>query len=118
MAKECDQPRNPATIKCRNCDEMGHASRDCTAPKDWSRVKCSNCEEMGHTYRRCKQPPKEEAGELGEDNARYGVAADTGAPAPTNVSGAGTAEWNTSSAQNAWETPATAAPTLAAAGGW
>ena len=49
LAKECDQPRNPATIQCRNCDEFGHTSRDCTAPKDWSKVKCNNCGEMGHT---------------------------------------------------------------------
>ena len=24
IAKECDQPRNTATIQCRNCDQMGH----------------------------------------------------------------------------------------------
>ena len=41
QAKECDQPRNPALMQCRNCDQMGHSSRECTAPKDWSKVKCN-----------------------------------------------------------------------------
>lgn len=48
MAKECDQPRNPDTVVCRNCEKMGHFSRDCTEPKDWSKHKCSNCGELGH----------------------------------------------------------------------
>lgn len=50
VAKECDQPRNPDTVLCRNCEKLGHFSKDCTEPKDWSKVKCSNCSEMGHTY--------------------------------------------------------------------
>lgn len=45
MSKECDKPRNPATVTCRNCDEMGHFSRDCTKKKDYSKVKCSNCDQ-------------------------------------------------------------------------
>jgi hypothetical protein len=51
MAKECDQPRNPATVTCRNCDEVGHFSRDCPKPKDWSKVQCQNCKEFGHTIK-------------------------------------------------------------------
>lgn len=51
MAKECDQPRNPDMVLCRNCEKTGHFSRDCPEPKDWSKVKCSNCGEMGHTIK-------------------------------------------------------------------
>ncbi|KAI9802528.1 MAG: hypothetical protein M1833_001600 [Piccolia ochrophora] len=56
MAKECEEPRDPATVTCRNCDEVGHFSKECPKPRDYSRVKCSNCGEMGHTIKRCKQP--------------------------------------------------------------
>ncbi|KAK2741191.1 hypothetical protein FQN55_008454 [Onygenales sp. PD_40] len=66
MAKECDKPRNPETVTCRNCDEVGHFSRDCTKKKDWSKVQCSNCKEMGHTYRRCTKPVE------GDENADGG----------------------------------------------
>jgi hypothetical protein len=45
IAKECDQPRNPATITCRNCEQMGHMSRECPEPRDYSKVQCSNCQE-------------------------------------------------------------------------
>lgn len=48
MAKECDQPRNPDMVVCRNCEKMGHFSRDCPEPKNWEKHKCSNCGEMGH----------------------------------------------------------------------
>jgi hypothetical protein len=48
MAKECDQPRNPDTVVCRNCEKTGHFSRECPEPKDWSKHKCSNCGELGH----------------------------------------------------------------------
>jgi hypothetical protein len=53
MAKECDQPRNPATVTCRNCEKVGHFSRDCPEPKDWSKVQCQNCQEFGHTIKVC-----------------------------------------------------------------
>ena len=45
MSKECDKPRNPATVTCRNCEELGHFSKDCPKPRDYSKVKCSNCGE-------------------------------------------------------------------------
>jgi hypothetical protein len=62
MAKECDQPRNPATMTCRNCDQrklstdfvnknaanvlsVGHMSKECPKPRDYSKVKCSNCDQ-------------------------------------------------------------------------
>lgn len=45
MAKECEKPRNPDNVTCRNCEEMGHFSRDCPKPRDYSKVKCSNCDE-------------------------------------------------------------------------
>ena len=45
MSKECDKPRNPANVTCRNCEEMGHFSKDCTKKKDYSKVKCSNCDQ-------------------------------------------------------------------------
>ena len=48
MAKDCDQPRNPDTVVCRNCEKTGHFSRDCPEPKDWSKHKCSNCGQLGH----------------------------------------------------------------------
>jgi hypothetical protein len=51
MVKECDQPRNPESVKCRNCEKTGHFSRDCPEPKDWSKVQCSNCSEFGHTIK-------------------------------------------------------------------
>ena len=78
VSKECDKPRNPATVTCRNCDETGHFSRDCPLPRDYSKVKCQNCGEsmqskplysfvlftdripVGHTKVRCKQPPAED----------------------------------------------------------
>jgi hypothetical protein len=53
MAKECDQPRNPATVTCRNCEKVGHFSRECPEPKDWSKVQCQNCQEFGHTIKVC-----------------------------------------------------------------
>lgn len=51
MAKDCDQPRNPDNVTCRNCEKQGHFSRDCTEPKDWSKVQCQNCQEFGHTIK-------------------------------------------------------------------
>ena len=45
MSKECDKPRNPENVTCRNCEEMGHFSRDCPKPRDYSKVKCTNCEQ-------------------------------------------------------------------------
>ncbi len=27
-------PRNPATMVCRNCDETGHMSKECPKPRD------------------------------------------------------------------------------------
>lgn len=45
MSKECDKPRNPANVTCRNCEEMGHFSKDCPKPRDYSKVKCSNCDQ-------------------------------------------------------------------------
>ncbi|OJD23040.1 hypothetical protein ACJ73_05609 [Blastomyces percursus] len=59
ISKECDKPRNPDTITCRNCEEVGHSSRDCTKKKDWSKVQCNNCKEMGHTIRRCPKQAEE-----------------------------------------------------------
>ena len=91
MAKECDKPRNPETVKCKNCDEMGHFSRDCTKPRDYSRIKCSNCDQstlldplscikslfaneriVGHTKVRCKEPIKE------VDDGGFGTGGETG----------------------------------------
>ena len=34
MAKECTEPRNMATVQCRNCDEYGHFSKECPKPRD------------------------------------------------------------------------------------
>ena len=45
ISKECDKPRNPATVTCRNCESMGHFSKDCPKPRDYSKVKCSNCDQ-------------------------------------------------------------------------
>ena len=45
MSKECDKPRNPATVTCRNCEEMGHFSKECPKPRDYSKVKCQNCDQ-------------------------------------------------------------------------
>ena len=45
MSKECDKPRNPENVTCRNCEEMGHFSRDCPKPRDYSKVKCQNCDQ-------------------------------------------------------------------------
>lgn len=59
MSRECDKPR---VMKCRNCDEEGHASRECPKPRDWSRVKCRNCNNFGHGEKRCPEPPAETAG--------------------------------------------------------
>lgn len=56
MAKECDQPRNPDLVTCRNCEKQGHFSRDCPEPKDWSKVQCQNCQEFGHTAKVRKTP--------------------------------------------------------------
>lgn len=53
MAKECDQPRNPDTVTCRNCDEQGHFSKDCPKPRDYSKVQCKNCQQFGHTIKVC-----------------------------------------------------------------
>lgn len=53
MSRECDKPR---VMKCRNCDEEGHAARDCTKPRDWTRVKCRNCNNYGHGEKRCPEP--------------------------------------------------------------
>lgn len=59
MSRECDKPR---VMKCRNCDEEGHASRECPKPRDWSRVKCRNCNNFGHGEKRCPEPPAENTG--------------------------------------------------------
>ena len=48
VSKECEKPRNPATVTCRNCDEVGHFSRDCPKPRDYSKVKCSNCDQSAY----------------------------------------------------------------------
>lgn len=91
MSKECDKPRNPENVTCRNCEEMGHFSRDCPKPKDWSKVKCQNCDQsmlpdlfscnklvfankkiVGHTKARCKEPIKE----VGDEG--FGNGGDTG----------------------------------------
>ena len=45
MSRECDKPRDTSTMKCRNCDDMGHLSRECPKPRDYSKVKCSVCEQ-------------------------------------------------------------------------
>lgn len=96
QSKECDKPRNPATVTCRNCEEMGHFSKECPKPRDYSKVKCQNCGEsklfhlsflrltgliplaVGHTKVRCKQPAAEAEGG-GFDNG--GLGGDTPAAA-------------------------------------
>ncbi|KAI9850357.1 MAG: hypothetical protein M1838_005804 [Thelocarpon superellum] len=87
MAKECAEPRNMATVACRNCDQVGHFSRECPLPTDWSKVKCNNCGEMGHTVKRCKQPVPDTTEGYGgaEPLASAGVAVESG---PVAASGA------------------------------
>lgn len=73
MARDCTEPRNIASVQCRNCDEFGHMSKDCPKPRDsefghlWpskttanhrtvTRVKCNNCQQMGHYKSKCPNP--------------------------------------------------------------
>lgn len=97
MAKECDQPRNPDNVTCRNCENQGHFSRDCPEPKDWSKVQCQNCQEFGHTIKRCKAAPAEgDAMGLGgavEASGGWGAGDGTAAAAGDWESGGGDGGW-------------------------
>ncbi len=135
MSKECDKPRNPATVTCRNCDQMGHFSKECPLPRDYSKVKCSNCDEstvllfhsysflatnistVGHTKVRCKNPPKEDdvgsgGGGGGDFDAPHAGGDDFSAPPAT----AGVDDWGTATGADSWGAAPAAATT--AAGGW
>ncbi|KAK0933638.1 hypothetical protein LTR29_014810 [Friedmanniomyces endolithicus] len=48
--------------KCRNCEQLGHASRDCTEEKrerEKKVVTCANCSSEGHYSRDCTNPRKQ-----------------------------------------------------------
>ncbi|CAH2218004.1 jg19309 [Pararge aegeria aegeria] len=45
---------NP-TIRCFNCNEVGHPSFRCEKPT--SSLKCHNCNTIGHRSSRCEKPP-------------------------------------------------------------
>lgn len=44
--------RNASTVRCFNCDKLGHLFRECSAPK---RVFCYRCGELGTTSRNCSR---------------------------------------------------------------
>ncbi|CAM1509038.1 Fc.00g027770.m01.CDS01 [Cosmosporella sp. VM-42] len=53
------ETRFPDSVKCKNCEKMGHLSWSCPEPKNWTKVQCRNCKEWGHTRFKCNKPPHE-----------------------------------------------------------
>ena len=134
MSKECDKPRNPATVSCRNCEEMGHFSKECPKPRDYSKVKCQNCGEsmwpklffcsinvsqvnimtVGHTKVRCKNPAAEGDGGFGYG----GFDAPAGGDSFDAPAAEGGDNCESSGGGSGGETWGAAPAATAAAGGW
>lgn len=134
MSKECDKPRNPATVTCRNCEEMGHFSRECPKPRDYSKVRCQKCSEsmwpkllfsafnvsqanimtVGHTKVRCKNPAAEGDGGFGDGGFDAPAGGDSfNAPGAENGD-----NWESGGGGSGGETWGVAPAATAAAGGW
>ena len=56
MAKDCPNAGSGGGDRaCRNCGEEGHMAKECDKPRDPSTMTCRNCDQ-GKSIQMCDQP--------------------------------------------------------------